>query len=165
MKHGDKPVNATAHPVVVSGGHTVYGALFTGGMGYRIDKTSGVATGNDPETLYMVTSGKYYNGGCCFDYGACRALGGRAGCVLAVVERAECAREPPSLATRWVQSGCMLTCDACTLSVRASPPPPSALDARLPHPMLPPACTRLHHFSFHAGNAEVDNHGEFRARA
>ena len=70
VKHGDQPVNATAHPVVVSGGHTVYAALFEGGMGYRNDKTSGVAVGNDPETLYMVTSGKIYNGGCCFDYGA-----------------------------------------------------------------------------------------------
>lgn len=47
----------------------VYGAQFEGGMGYRIDQTKGIATGNDPETLYMVTSGQYYNGGCCFDYG------------------------------------------------------------------------------------------------
>ena len=70
VKHGDQPVNATGHPIVVSGGHTVYAALFEGGMGYRNDKTSGVAVGNDPETLYMVTSGKIYNGGCCFDYGA-----------------------------------------------------------------------------------------------
>ena len=37
--------------------------------GYRNDKTSGIATGDQPETEYMVTSGKYYNGGCCFDYG------------------------------------------------------------------------------------------------
>ena len=38
-------------------------------MGYRIDKTSGVATGNAPETIYMVTSGTHFNAGCCFDYG------------------------------------------------------------------------------------------------
>ena len=47
----------------------MYAAYFEGGMGYRIDKTSGVATGNDPETIYTVTSGKHFNGGCCFDYG------------------------------------------------------------------------------------------------
>ena len=48
-------------------------------MGYRNDNTSGVATGDDPETIYMVTNGRHYNGatdahgrkgnGCCFDYG------------------------------------------------------------------------------------------------
>jgi len=64
----DKPVNAVRHKVTV-GGHPVYAAYFEGGMGYRIDKTKGVATGNDPETLYMVTSGTHVNGGCCFDYG------------------------------------------------------------------------------------------------
>jgi hypothetical protein len=31
--------------------------------------TSGIATGDQPETEYMVTSGTFYNGGCCFDYG------------------------------------------------------------------------------------------------
>jgi hypothetical protein len=38
-------------------------------MGYRNDKTAGIATGDQPEGEYMVTSGKHYNGGCCFDYG------------------------------------------------------------------------------------------------
>lgn len=64
----DKPVNASRLPVTV-GGHAVYGAYFEGGQGYRNDTTSGVATGNAEETLYMVTSGRHYNGGCCFDYG------------------------------------------------------------------------------------------------
>jgi len=64
----DAPVRAAARPVTV-GGHKVYAAFFEGGMGYRVDKTKGVATGDDPETLYMVTAGKHYNGGCCFDYG------------------------------------------------------------------------------------------------
>lgn len=64
----DNPVNATRHPVSV-GGHTVYGAYFETGMGYRAQNTSGVARGNDPETIYMVTSGTHINGGCCFDYG------------------------------------------------------------------------------------------------
>jgi hypothetical protein len=30
---------------------------------------SGMPTGSAPQGIYMVTSGKYYNGGCCFDYG------------------------------------------------------------------------------------------------
>ena len=38
-------------------------------MGYRNDKTTGIATGDDAETVYMVVNGKHYNGGCCFDYG------------------------------------------------------------------------------------------------
>jgi len=29
--------------------------------------TSKVARGNEPETIYMVTSGTHMNGGCCFD--------------------------------------------------------------------------------------------------
>jgi len=66
--HPDKPVNAKRAKVTV-GGHAVYSAYFEGGMGYRIDRTRGVATGNNPETMYMVTSGKHVNGGCCFDYG------------------------------------------------------------------------------------------------
>lgn len=38
------------------------------GMGYRVANTTGVAKGNEPETLYMVTSGQYVNDGCCFEY-------------------------------------------------------------------------------------------------
>lgn len=64
----DNPVNATKHPITM-GGHKVYGAYFETGMGYRAQNTSKVATGNDPETIYMVTSGIHVNGGCCFDYG------------------------------------------------------------------------------------------------
>ena len=64
----DSPVNATRFPITLSG-HSAYAAYFEGGMGYRIDITTGVAQGNDPETLYMVTSGTHVNGGCCFDYG------------------------------------------------------------------------------------------------
>ena len=60
--------SATALKLTV-GGHTVYGVHIPAGTGYRNDKTSGVATGDQPETEYMVTSGNYYNGGCCFDYG------------------------------------------------------------------------------------------------
>jgi len=51
------------------GGHSVYAVYIPTGVGYRNDKTSGVATGDQPEGEYMVTSGKHYNNGCCFDYG------------------------------------------------------------------------------------------------
>jgi hypothetical protein len=47
VHHGDAPVNASLHPITVRGTR-VYGAFFTGGQGYRIDKSNGVATGNDP---------------------------------------------------------------------------------------------------------------------
>ena len=48
-------------------GAKVYAAFFEGGMGYRNDNTSGVAVGDEPESMYMVTGGKHFNGGCCFD--------------------------------------------------------------------------------------------------
>ena len=63
------PVDAMKHKVIVNGTYHVYGALFEQGNGYRLDKTKGIATGNEEETIYMVTSGKYYNNRCCFDYG------------------------------------------------------------------------------------------------
>ena len=55
--------------LVVYGGSKVYAAYFEGGMGYRNDNTSGVAVGDEPESMYMVTSGDHFNNGCCFDYG------------------------------------------------------------------------------------------------
>ena len=61
----DLPVNATRHPITI-GGHRVYGAYFETGMGYRAQNTTLVATGNDPETIYMVTSGTHINSECCF---------------------------------------------------------------------------------------------------
>jgi hypothetical protein len=64
----DNPVNATRHPITV-GGKKAYGAYFETGMGYRAQNTTKVARGNDPETVYMVTSGTHVNTGCCFDYG------------------------------------------------------------------------------------------------
>jgi hypothetical protein len=62
------PVDAAAHPISLNGTQ-VYGAWFVAGNGYRIDKTKGIAIGNEEESMYMVTSGKRFNGECCFDYG------------------------------------------------------------------------------------------------
>uniref|UniRef100_A0A7S0HDZ0 Alpha-L-arabinofuranosidase B catalytic domain-containing protein n=1 Tax=Phaeocystis antarctica TaxID=33657 RepID=A0A7S0HDZ0_9EUKA len=64
----DAPVNATADPLTI-GGHRAYSAYFEGGMGYRRDRTSGIAKGDEAETVYMVTAGQHYNDRCCFDYG------------------------------------------------------------------------------------------------
>ena len=69
--HAGTPItgtNASADPLFVDG-HAVYSAYFEGGMGFRNQDTTGVPTGDEPETLYMVTSGKHYGGACCFDYG------------------------------------------------------------------------------------------------
>ncbi|HYP99875.1 MAG TPA: arabinofuranosidase catalytic domain-containing protein [Polyangiaceae bacterium] len=64
----DVESNATALKLKV-GGHSVYGVFIAPGNGYRNNKTTGIATGNDAQGAYMVTSGKHVNDGCCFDYG------------------------------------------------------------------------------------------------
>jgi len=64
----DNLANATAAPIHV-GGHAVYGLYVAAGTGYRDDRTSGIATGNNSEGEYAVLDGTHYNGGCCFDYG------------------------------------------------------------------------------------------------
>jgi hypothetical protein len=64
----DNEASATSEKIMI-GGHPVYSVVVNPGIGYRIDKTSGIATADLPETEYMVTSGKHFNAGCCFDYG------------------------------------------------------------------------------------------------
>ena len=39
------------------------------GYGYHVDNTTGIATGNQPESIFAVMSGTHWNDGCCFDYG------------------------------------------------------------------------------------------------
>lgn len=60
--------NAKAISVTL-GGQKVYGVHIVPGVGYRTNTPCGTATGDDPETEYMVVDGTFYNGGCCFDYG------------------------------------------------------------------------------------------------
>jgi hypothetical protein len=60
-----KLVNASQHPITVSGGVPVYGMYFDPGFGYHVDKTTNIAKGNEPESIYAVLSGTHYNGGCC----------------------------------------------------------------------------------------------------
>ena len=65
-----KLVNASLHAITVGPSKTpVYGMWFEPGFGMHVDNTTGIATGNDPESIYAVMSGKNYNGRCCFDYG------------------------------------------------------------------------------------------------
>ena len=40
-----------------------------GQVGYRNTNTNGIAKGDQPESMYMVADGTYYNGACCFDFG------------------------------------------------------------------------------------------------
>jgi len=61
----DKPVGASDFPISVGGGLLAYGAYFRGGMGYRRDNTTGIAKGNEEETIYMVVRGDVFNDGCC----------------------------------------------------------------------------------------------------
>jgi hypothetical protein len=64
----DNLANATAAPITVNG-HKAYGVYVAAGTGYRVDKTSGVATGDSAEGEYAILDGTHYNSGCCFDYG------------------------------------------------------------------------------------------------
>jgi hypothetical protein len=64
----DVGANATALPAK-AGGHNVYGVYVTPGVGYRDLTAKGTAQKGQAEGMYMVTSGKHVNDGCCFDYG------------------------------------------------------------------------------------------------
>jgi len=66
---GESPANATAESLMVSG-HKVYSLYTKPSQAYwRDGSKSGMPTGSAPQGIYMVTSGKHFNGGCCFDYG------------------------------------------------------------------------------------------------
>jgi hypothetical protein len=71
----DNPAKALALPVKVNG-HKAYGILIKAGIGYRtgcngctIKSGNGMALGDEPQTMYMITSQKDTIDGCCFDYG------------------------------------------------------------------------------------------------
>ena len=64
---------------VMIGGHAAHGIYVTGdphfitnkqpAVAYRNIKTKGVATGDQPESMYMVLDGTRFSSPCCFDYG------------------------------------------------------------------------------------------------
>ncbi len=62
------PVFADDLPVTIAG-RSVYGMLFRPGMGYRDVTPNGTAVGDEPQTMYMVSSQHDLINGCCFDYG------------------------------------------------------------------------------------------------
>lgn len=63
------PAKATTESLNV-GGNKVYSLYINPNNSYWVDSSkSGIALGAEPEAMYMVTSGKHFNGGCCFDYG------------------------------------------------------------------------------------------------
>jgi hypothetical protein len=64
----DNLANAYAAPTVLNG-HEAYGVFVAPGTGYRDDRTSGIATGDQAEGEYAVLDGTHYDSGCCFDYG------------------------------------------------------------------------------------------------
>ncbi|KOV85305.1 arabinofuranosidase catalytic domain-containing protein [Nocardia sp. NRRL S-836] len=64
----DNLADAKAAPVTV-GGRKAYGVYISPGTGYRNNRTSGVATGDQPEGIYAVVNGQHHNQWCCFDYG------------------------------------------------------------------------------------------------
>jgi len=72
---GDRAKEADAAGIKVTvAGHTVYGIHVpqsdgSTGVGYRNNKATGTAKGDEPESMYMVANGKLYNDQCCFDYG------------------------------------------------------------------------------------------------
>ncbi len=81
-QYGAKPdiaANADSLPIQLDG-HKVYGLRITPNtgssttgttqVGYRFQGAAkGVATGDNPETIYEVTDGTYYDNKCCFDFG------------------------------------------------------------------------------------------------
>jgi non-reducing end alpha-L-arabinofuranosidase len=75
LNNGGLEADATKAKIKLNG-NTVYGVYTTsnfdndvGAVGYRNNTAKGLATGDQPESMYMVASGKHYNQWCCFDYG------------------------------------------------------------------------------------------------
>jgi len=73
---GDRAKEADAAGIKVTvSGHTAYGIRVplsldrVTGVGYRNNVAKGTATGDQPESMYMVANGKAFSAECCFDYG------------------------------------------------------------------------------------------------
>ena len=84
MPDGGLGANATDAKITV-GTHAVYGVFVTGepnyntvrapNVAYRNNKTKGIATGDQPEAMYMVVDGTRFSSNCCFDYGNAETSG------------------------------------------------------------------------------------------
>jgi hypothetical protein len=64
----DQPATATTESLRV-GGNKVYSLYIKPRNSYWVDASKTIPLGAALEGMYMVTSGKHYNSGCCFDYG------------------------------------------------------------------------------------------------
>jgi hypothetical protein len=64
----DYESDANARSFTLSG-HKVYALKTKARDGYRNDQTTGLPSGNQDQGVYMVNDGKYFGGGCCFDFG------------------------------------------------------------------------------------------------
>lgn len=64
----DNLASAIGAPVTLNGAKA-YGVFVSPGTGYRNNKASGTAVGDQSEGMYAVLDGTHYNDGCCFDYG------------------------------------------------------------------------------------------------
>ncbi|KAI0198446.1 glycoside hydrolase family 54 protein [Astrocystis sublimbata] len=64
----DNLASATGAPVTLNG-RKAYGVFVSPGTGYRNNRPSGIAVGDQAEGMYAVFDGTHYNSGCCFDYG------------------------------------------------------------------------------------------------
>jgi hypothetical protein len=62
------PADANQLPTNIAG-RRVYGLLITPGVGYRRLVGNGTAVGDEPQTIYMVSSRHDLINGCCLDYG------------------------------------------------------------------------------------------------
>jgi hypothetical protein len=68
-KSGMTAANAAQEPLMV-GGHKVYSLYTKPSQAYwRDGSATGMPLGAAPQGIYVVTSGKHFNGGCCYDYG------------------------------------------------------------------------------------------------
>jgi hypothetical protein len=66
---GMTAANAAQEPLMV-GGHKVYSLYTKPSQAYWTDGSQkGMPLGASPQGVYIVTSGKHFNGGCCYDYG------------------------------------------------------------------------------------------------
>jgi hypothetical protein len=64
----DKESLASRRPTTLNG-HKVYALQTLAHEGYRNNKTTGVATGNQAQGIYMVADGRKVGTGCCWDFG------------------------------------------------------------------------------------------------
>ena len=68
-KTGQTAASATKESLMV-GGHKVYSLYTNPSQAYwRDGSKTGMPLGAEPQGIYIVTSGKHFNGGCCYDYG------------------------------------------------------------------------------------------------